>query len=58
MKLTKSYIKKLVTSTKNVLDSLNENEIAGIIQQANYAYYNTSEPLFDDNIFDIIKKYK
>ena len=57
MKLTKSYIKKLVTSTKNVLDSLNENEIAGIIQQANYAYYNTSEPLFDDNIFDIIKEY-
>ena len=57
VKLTKTFIKTLVGNPIKVLDSLDENEIANIIQQANYAFFNTDKPIISDNIFDLIKEY-
>jgi NAD-dependent DNA ligase len=57
VKLTKTFIKTLVGNPIKVLDSLDENEVANIIQQANYAFFNTDKPIVSDNIFDLIKEY-
>lgn len=57
----KNITKALITSLKkdpyHVLSSLNDNEIATIIQRANYEYYNANDPLFSDQLYDIIKEY-
>lgn len=53
-KLTKVLITKLKTKTLDTLKALSEDDIAFIIQQANHAYHSTEDPIFSDNIFDII----
>lgn len=57
MKLTKTFLNKLSKDPIAVLKGLSNQDIVSIIQQANFAYYNTSKPLFQDNTFDIIKEY-
>ena len=52
---TKVFISKLTKDTDNVLSSMDKNDIAKLIQEANYAYYNTSNPLFSDNLYDVIR---
>jgi len=57
VKITKSFIDQLRKNTLDTLKNLSEDEIATIIQKANYSYYNSDTPLFSDNLFDIIKDY-
>lgn len=56
-KLTKANITKLIKAPLEVLKSLDEDDIASIIQQANHSYYNEKQPVFSDNIYDMIKDY-
>lgn len=57
MKLTKTFINKLVKNPVPVLKTLSENDVANIVQQANYAYHSTDKPLFTDDLYDVIKDY-
>lgn len=57
MKINKTFINKLVNDPYEILKSLTKEEIVEIIQTANHKYYNNDKPLFDDQIFDIIKEY-
>lgn len=56
-KLTKANITKLVKAPLDILKTLSEDDIASIIQQANHSYYNEKQPVFSDNIYDLIKDY-
>jgi NAD-dependent DNA ligase len=53
----KQLISKISKHPKEVLRTLNEDEIANVIQLANYHYYNSDKPLFSDNVFDMIKEH-
>lgn len=55
--ITKKFIEQLRNNPINILKTLSEDDIATIIQKANYSYYNTKIPLFSDNLFDMIKEY-
>ena len=55
--ITKAFIAQLKKDPIVTLNKLNENEIAALIQKANYEYYNSKEPLFSDQLFDIVKEY-
>jgi NAD-dependent DNA ligase len=55
--ITKVFINSLKKDPYHVLSSLNDNEIAAVIQRANYEYYNAKDPLFSDQLYDIIKEY-
>lgn len=57
MKINKTFIKKLIGDPYEILKTLNKEDIVEIIQTANHKYYNNDTPLFDDQIFDIIKEY-
>jgi DNA ligase (NAD+) len=57
VKITKTFISKLVKDPQTILESLTDDEIAGILQKASYQYYNTDTPLFSDNTFDLIQEY-
>ena len=52
-----NYIKDFKQNGLSVLKKLNEETIMEIISQANYAYYNSNNPLLTDNEFDIVKEY-
>ena len=54
---TKTFIKKLIADTLGTLKTLTTSQVAKLIQEANYAYYNQSAPLFTDAIYDIVKEY-
>ncbi len=53
--------KELIASLKEnpylTLEKLTNNDIANIIQEANYEYYHGKKPLFGDNIYDLIREY-
>lgn len=55
--ITKKFIEQLRNNPIDILKTLSEDDIATIIQKANYSYYNTKIPLFSDNLFDMIKEY-
>ena len=57
VKITKAFIGQLRKNPVDVLKGLSEDEIATIIQKANHSYYNSQDPLFSDNLFDMIKDY-
>lgn len=57
MKITKALITRLNKNPIAVLDTLSEEEIAQLIQKANYDYYNSENPLLTDDIFDTVKEY-
>jgi len=53
-------IKNIIINFKKngitVLEQLNENQLSGILREANKDYYN-QEPLMNDNEYDIVKDY-
>ena len=56
-KLTKANIAKLQKNPTEILKSLSQDDVANIIQQANKSYYNEKNPVFSDNLYDMIKDY-
>lgn len=57
MKINKTFINKLIADPYEILRTLNKDEIVEVIQTANHKYYNNDTPLFNDQLFDIIKEY-
>ena len=57
LKITKAFISRLKKDPIGVLKTLDESDIAHLIQKANYEYYHGAEPMFSDNTFDVIKEY-
>lgn len=55
--LNKANIKKLQANPVEFLKNLSEDDIATILQKANHSYYNEKDPIFSDNLFDMIKEY-
>ena len=53
----KKLVLQISKNPENTLKKLSEDEIANVIQLANYHYYHSSSPLFSDNVFDIIKEH-
>lgn len=53
--LTKTLVNKITKDPKVILSSLSDEDIAFLIQKSNYAYYSKDNPVFTDDIFDIIK---
>lgn len=56
-KLTKKNICLLTKNPLEVLKSLSNDDIANILQQANNSYYNDKDPVFSDQLYDMIKDY-
>lgn len=56
-KLTKASITKLSKNPLQVLNTLSEDEVASILQQAKHSYFNEKTPLFSDQLFDLIEEY-
>ena len=57
VKITKAFITKLTKNPVPTLDSLSEEDVAQIIQKANYEYRNGKTTLMSDDLFDLIKDY-
>lgn len=55
--ITKSILIKLKANPITLLDTLKTDEIAQLIQKANYEYHTVGKPIFTDDIYDIIKEY-
>jgi NAD-dependent DNA ligase len=55
--LTKALIQKINKDPLAVLKTLSQDDIAFIIQKANYAYHSEGKPVFTDDMFDTIKDY-
>lgn len=55
--ITKKFIEQIRKNPIDTLKTLSEDEIATVLQKANYSYYNTQIPLFSDNLFDMIREY-
>jgi DNA ligase (NAD+) len=53
----KTLVSKLSKNPKQVLATLTEDDIANVLQLANYHYYNSDKPLFLDNVYDMIKEH-
>lgn len=52
-----SLIDSIKKNPLEVLNNLSNKDIGDIILEANYSYYNGKEPLFSDNIYDLIYSY-
>jgi DNA ligase (NAD+) len=57
VKITKALITKLTKNPIPTLDTLSEEDVAQIIQKANYEYRNSKTTMFSDDLFDLIKDY-
>lgn len=56
-KINKTFIKKLSAAPIAVLDTLTDDEIAQLIQKANYDYHSTDSKLMSDEIYDIVREF-
>lgn len=54
---TKAFITKMTKDTSSILANMDKNDVAKLIQEANYAYYNTDKPLFSDTMYDLIREH-
>jgi len=53
----KEIIRDFLKDGIGVVEALTEAELAGVLETANLAYYNTKTVLLSDNEYDIIKEY-
>ena len=52
-----SIYEKLKQDPIETLKSLSNKEIVSILEKADEQFFNTNQTLFDDDMYDIIKKY-
>lgn len=57
MKITAELVKSIKKAPESVLTQMSADDIAGLIQEANFRYYNKGTPMFTDTMFDLIKDY-
>ena len=58
MKITsKTFLSSLKSEPIKTLDTLHIDNIITLIQNANYAYYNTGKPIISDDIYELVKEY-
>lgn len=55
--ISKALIATLKKDPIGTLNKLSEQDIAFIVQKANYQYYNSETPLFSDQLYDVIKEH-
>lgn len=55
--MQKSVLAALNKHPAETLKTMNENEIAAVIQYANYQYHNSDKPVFPDSVYDMIKEH-
>jgi DNA ligase (NAD+) len=55
MQTQKALAKKIAKHPKETLATLDEDQIAAVIQFANYQYHSSDKPVFTDAMFDLIK---
>lgn len=55
--LTKAFLKDLDKAPFETLKKMSLDDIVGLVQKANHHYYNTAKPLFNDQLFDLVKAY-
>jgi NAD-dependent DNA ligase len=57
MRIDPQLIKDFQKNPYSILETLSIKEIAALLKQANYAYYQEGRPLFFDDIYEIIRTY-
>lgn len=57
MRIDPQLIKDLQSNPYSILEKLSIKEIAAILKQANYGYYQEGKTLFPDDIYEIIRAY-
>ena len=55
MKITAATVKLIKADPERVLSKLSNDDVAALIQEANFRYYNKGAPMFTDTLFDVIK---
>lgn len=55
--MQKALIQAISKRPLDTLKGMKAEEIAKVVQYANYQYYNSDKPVFTDNVFDIIKEH-
>lgn len=55
MKLTAAVLKEIRADPIHKLRTASVQDLQAIVQKANHAYYNTGTPLFEDDVYDIVK---
>ena len=57
MRIDPQLIKDLQSNPYSILEKLSIKEIAAILKQANYGYYQEGKPFLSDDIYEIIRAY-
>lgn len=57
VKLSKAFLKELDKTPFDTLKKMSLEDIVSLVQKANHQYYNTGKPLFNDQLFDLVKAY-
>lgn len=55
--LSKALLASLKKDPIETLGKLSDDDIAFVIQKANYEYFNTDHPIISDQLYDVIKEY-
>ena len=51
------FIEKFKKEGINILKMMTEKELTNLLNDANYAYYDESDPIMNDNLYDILREY-
>jgi len=54
-KFTKVFLRKLAQAPSEHLKAMNEDEVANLIQQANYQYHTVGKPIMTDELYEVVK---
>lgn len=56
MKITKKFLNNLTRDPLAILNELSDDEIVVLLQKARFEYFIKGEPIFADNIYDLVKE--